>query len=353
MLLFSFFACSSEVVLRDDLRSSTSISDDEPVALSGPYREGSTFGLAVHGSAGALKGLSLRSTDRAVLSVDDEGQQTTDNTGEPELLFQADAMGAGVTEIVVENAAGEELLRTEIEVREANRVELIPLALSLVDPTTEAVELPQLVAGFESAFLVNSFDDDQVLAGVGAMDARSDIDVFAIVQAESYNGSVDVLRIDPDSEGEHAVEFWNIDAKHAFATAAIVAVHPDIAISSGIVAPDETGAETGEELYVAATAFDADGESVFGSEFTWGHDGEGISGIGDLYAYPFDPNVTTEVVTGIRGRGTEGRQSVEIHGEGEVVQAPMACAVANVGPIGSAIALALIGAAKRRKVAGS
>ena len=332
MLPLLLLACSP-VRLLDDTQFNLDVAD---TSLGTPYLIGAKITFIVELRGGA-DGWSIASGDDAVISLGDPFVERND--GDVELKVDAIAAGVGTTTVTVTDDHGEVVLSPTVEVRAPTRVEVRAGTDVNRDGTASPLTQPQVCVGGEAAFRLDFFDGDQALSGAGglqvaAADVETDQSSFGddhdwIVVAPSSAGT---LTVDLETGGVSAgsIEFLAVDPGEI----ASVALDPD----------SELGVEAGDSLRVVADAEDGEGERVFGAPFSWTQDGTALSESGDAYSYTYDPDVETEVEVTVGGAS----DTVTVHGTGDVVDTgSVACAVANVGPVGIAVLLAALGASRR------
>ncbi|GDX79023.1 hypothetical protein LBMAG42_08340 [Deltaproteobacteria bacterium] len=284
-------------------------------------------------------GWSLVSDDTSVVDVE-VGDINTD--GDVDFVqFGGRAIGAGSATLTVLDAFGAEVATADVTVAMPTRVELRSATDLEVDEEAAALGTPKVVVGGETTFQVKYFDGDTLLHGAGAARVDGD-DARWDVESNFLGDELDWIVVRPDEAGVMSTALSV--AGTTVATVSIEGVDAE-AIAAVVLKPEsEEGAEKGDARQVIAWAEDAAGEKLYGAPFAWTERGDALDGVGDQYGYEFLPGVSSELVAEVNGVSA----TTTVHGRGSVDRVNCACAVANVGPIGGAIALALLGIVRRR-----
>lgn len=337
-LLLSFVACPT-VRIADSTSFNLAILGGEEDQLHGPYVAGADLSFTVWSDGVTPDGWSLVSDDTAVVDVE-EGDLNTD--GEADFVqFGGHAVGAGTATLTVLDAFGFEVGTAEVTVAMPTRIELRSATDLEVDEAAPALARPMVVVGGETTFQVQYFDGDTVLHGAGAARLDGDESRWS-VESNFLGDELDWIVVRPDEPGVMSTELSVAGASVAMVRVEGVEAG---AIAAIVLKPEsEEGAEKGDGRQVIAWAEDAEGEKLYGAPFTWTERGDALEGVGDQYTYDFLPGVTSELVAEVNGVSA----TTTVHGRGSVDHVDCACAVANVGPIGGAIALALVGIVRRR-----
>ncbi len=317
-------------------------------SLSSPYVLGAEFELEVVSAGQRPDGWTLESSNPDVLTVDAmEPLDDASTDGDTTIgFFPAHARSAGTTVLTLRDADGKERGGDEVEVKRPDRFEVrAAIDVEVDEDNAPLLTDPSVVIDGEAAFEVTFFAGDAELAGAGGMTAVAAGDAEAVGDNSTFPDDTDYLVLAPHTAGPDSVALGSGGVE--------VGVFNFEAVESGVVttieldAESEVGAENGDGLNVHALARDAAGESVYGASFSWSADGQRIEEVGDRVSYDFAADTSTKLEAAYGG----GSAAVTIHGTVTDVGSSndVSCAVANVGPIASAIALAMAGAAGRRR----
>lgn len=317
-------------------------------SLSSPYVIGAEFELEVVSAGQRPDGWTLESSNPEVLTVDvmepldDESTDGDTTIG----FFPAHARAAGTTVLTLLDAEGKERGGDEVEVKRPDRFEVrAAIDVEVDEDRAPLLTDPSVVIDGEAAFEVTFFAGDTELAGAGGMTAVAAGDAGAVGDNSTFPDDTDHLVLTPHTAGPDSVALGTGGVEvgvfnfEAVASSAVTTVE--------LEADSEAGAEEGERLGVLALARDAAGEAVYGASFSWSADGEGIEEVGDRLTYSFAADEAKELEAAYGA----GSATATIHGTVTDVGSSndVSCAVANVGPIASAIVLAIAGAAGRRR----
>jgi hypothetical protein len=341
LLLLLLVACSP-VRLTDTTRLAPDLLGADPGHLATPYVVGASFSIVLSTPKDPA-GWTLEATDPDVLAVG-EGEIDRDEDGDGTLTFPVTAVCVGSVELVVHDREGAEALRADARVAAPTRAELRSASDLELDPTAPALSLPKVLVGGTAAFRVDFFDGDTPLAGAGGLVATAGSGLV-LEDKSTFPTDSDWLVITPSEPGT-----LTLDLATGGADAGSVSLEAvDTSVVAGITVDrdEEAGAEDGDSLQVLAILEDSAGAEIYGASFTWTAGGEALDAPGDVFTYTFDASEATvvEVATG------DLSETVTVHGRGGDVSdtSNVACAVANVGPVGVAVLLAAMGAVRRRR----
>ncbi len=333
-MILLVLACSP-VTLTDDTRLSL-----DPIAgasLASPYTLGAQFDLQLRGPEAVVEEYTLVSTDEDVLEL---GAGVSDDDGQ--LAFAAIATGEGTTQLVVLDADGNEAFRGMAEVLRPSRAELRAATDLSAEEEAGALDAASVCVGGEALFRVDLFRGEEALAGAGGLAADTTSSAAVGVEVSSFITDHDWLRIAPDAAG--AVDVRLLVAGAELQVVSMTAVAETDVQELELGSQSEAGAQVGDDLEVVAWGTTGGGERVYGVPVAWESGAEQL-GQGDTLRYSFDPAVTS-VVSAL---GASQEAQVVVHGVATVSDSDTAaCAVANVGPVGAAIVLAMLGALRRR-----
>jgi hypothetical protein len=342
-LLLLLVACSP-VRLTDTTRLAPDLFGADPDHLATPYVVGASFQILLS-TPKDPGGWTLEATDPDVLAVG-EGEINRDEDGDGTVTFPVTAVGVGSVELLVRDRDGEEALRADARVAAPTRVELRSASDLELDPTAAALAVPKVLVGGTAAFRVDFFEGDTPLAGAGGLVATAGSGLV-LEDKRTFPTDSDWLVVTPSEAGTLTLALATGGADAG--SVSLEAVDSSSIAGITLDRDDEALAEDGEGLQVLATLEDDDGATIYGAVFTWTAGGEPLDAPGDVFTYTFDASEATvvEVASG------DLSETVTVHGRGGGVSdtSNVACAVANVGPVGVAVLLAAMGAVRRRRAA--
>jgi hypothetical protein len=331
-------ACADPVFrLGDDVDLTLDLPEAGPDAtapeatLHTPYVQGAAFNLLVDPSNDRpLKGWTVESTDPDVLAVD---VPESESDG---LRVPATAVGAGTTEVVVFDDAGEEVLRSDVEVVFPDRFELRangPLSIGATD-TWSLVEAPTVLVWGTAAFELSWFAGDEALHGSGALSVDASDALGAHARTSYLMEDREWLVLEPGAAGTETI---TVNA----AGVAVGSVDVTVVESSAIATVTATATEdlrhlaSGDGARVLMRARTSDGTAIDGVPFAWEFDGEALEGEGDLLDYTFDPEASANV-TAANG-GATGAVTIHASEPGDVASSgSVGCSVLGFGSLGAA-----------------
>lgn len=344
MLLSLVLLACSPARLRDDTQLNLDLAD-VPVSLASPYLLGSNFEFLVYASDDDIEDYRVEVSDGSVLSVG-RGQYIDDDESNDEdhVSFPAVAVGEGTTEVRVYDARGDEVVSGEATVAKPDRFEVRAATDLALSENPDPLEHPTLLRDGSASFRLDFFLGETELAGAGGVSASIAGNTEATPDDSTFPDDENWLTIVPARLGEQTVDIEAGGA--AIGSFSFVSIDEDDVAKIDASRDSEAAADEGDTLTVTAWAETDAGERVYGMPFRWMENGVTFDEGGDQYQYEYDSDVETDVM--VQGGGQTLRMTV--HGRGYVADSDdVACAVANVGPIASAVVLALLGIARRRK----
>ena len=271
-------------------------------ALHTPYVQGASFSVWVNtAKKQSLHGWHMTSADEGVMKL---GAPTL-STNEEELNVAATARTPGTVELSVVDSAGEVRHRRTVEVRFPDRVDILPhgpLLLGQSDVPSE--ERPQVLHNGTATFLVQYSAGGEHLAGHGALEAVSAVDIDAHAEKTSFLEDRDWLVIDTQNTavtGELTLKVAGQTARTLTVDAVAESAIDHMVLSGG----DGKDAHTKDWELVYAAAFDAQARPIYGVEFAFTANAVKQEGFGDLYRYQFDSKlpVMLEATHGVHADG--------------------------------------------------
>lgn len=271
--------------------------------LHAPWVRGASVRVFAEPFATAGDDLHLMSSDPAVVAVVPDGDD-----GE-RVWARAEAVGAGVAELWLVDDDEVPLAAATVEVRVPTRAVLhaaAPLFLSRDDVPT-AVDDVQLVAGGSASFVVESFDGTTRLSGAGGVAVTSASGVVASVSTDLLDERRDWLTLDAEAIGRGTVALASGGV--AFASVPVQVVAPEAIAELDMIGSDEAVAREGDTLVLAAQAYDAQRQPLWGARVDWRAPLGLDALLTDLQRYRFAPDATAAVAVELGALATE----LEIH----------------------------------------
>lgn len=342
-LSFLLFACES-VQLRDNTQLNLDL-EDVPVSLASPYLVGSHFDLRLMGSVDDLEEYRLEADTPGILTIGrptyEDGNESDD---EDSLAFPTIAAEPGSTILRAYNADGDEVLQGEAIVAVPTSFDITASTDIDIEANPVPVLVPKVYNGGRASFRLDFYADGKALAGAGGVTGQIAGEPDPIPEDSSFVDDENWLTVAPTRGGDHVVtvKAGGIEAGQFTFTAV-----NDAGIENLQALRDsEDEADLDDPLSITVWGEAPDGSRVYGIPFKWQQDGQPFAEAGDRYTYNYDPNIETDVKVQGGGRTL----SMSVRGTGAIYDSnDIACAVANVGPVGGAMALALLGIARRRK----
>lgn len=256
--------------------------------LHSPYVAGAELDLyTINVDAEDEVGLSIRSSDASVLSID-----AMPRAG----VASATATGAGEVELFVRDERETELHRTVVEVVAPDRADLLahgPMIVDREELQPESTDEIRVLVGGTGTFLVRWFADQRRLFGHGALTTESDPGVMARPRRSYVFEDREWVSFSATEEGRHEVRLLaNGELVRTITVIGVVEEDIDDVRLHGM---DESDAAEGQGLVVYAQAYTEDDVPIYGVEYEWDIDGETEDGLGDLFRYRFTPGVTGEL----------------------------------------------------------
>jgi hypothetical protein len=249
--------CDADVLFSDSIDETIDFRDagDEGPGLHDPYVVGATFELWAEGGLGTLV-----SSDADVLALDggDDGRTL------------AQAVGPGRAEVSLVDDDGDVVATFDVEVRAPSRAVLHaagPVLLDRADVPTEAMA-PRIVEGGAAIFLVQYFDGATRLAGAVGPEPLASAGLGVTVLPELLGERRDWLRVEALGGASRS-----LDAGAQFVTLfpgsdAPIRIDIDV-VDPEVVADVDVFASEVDRGVVVASAYDLDGDPVYGVAFDW------------------------------------------------------------------------------------
>jgi len=245
-----------------------------------PYAAGADFHVyTVNVDEDDREGWTIRSSDASVLRVDDTADGTADVT----------ATGAGVATVSIHDASGEPVHEIELDVRQPTRAELFAHGAMIIDrpELQEEWDTIFVLDGGSATFEVRWFDGEDRLFGAGALSAVAEGEITVEPRRTFLFEDREWITFTPHAAGSYDVELRANGAP--VRTVRVVAVTHEAIQTVLLHGMDESAAREGDLMTVLAQAYDAEGQPVFGVEYSWALDGEVEEGLGDLFRYELVP----------------------------------------------------------------
>jgi hypothetical protein len=350
LVMFGASGCR-DMYLADDIDLDFNWSPLEGVgsSLHTPYIVGTSVTIAAEDALNEDDDVefTLTSSDETVLRIDSQAQGVASCT----------AVGAGETEITVFDGEGDEIYSRTVTVRVPTRAELYfhgPLILGLDYEEALADSTLRILRGGVGTFLVRYYDGDELLYGNGVLSATSSAEDQGVALYEEQTflfENREWLQIQALELGTYTVDLFAGDV--AVGHGVVEVVDESAVDDFELLAESTAGADDEEVLAVLAQAYDADGNPLYGVEYSWDLDGVDESGYGDLYRYTYDRDAS--VPLGASRNGV--RQEITIQASDGWVSSTnfIGCSTAGPRPGAPALpvvaggALLLLGLASRRR----
>lgn len=310
--------------------------------LHTPYVQGAKFSIDIATTdypSSALAGWTLQSSNPAVVQV-----QGSQNSGSS---YAIAAVGTGETVLSVLDASGHVLDSHTVDVAQPDHVELCAHGLLLGGYTDGQSQVTQatVIQQGTATFLVRYYLGSQELFGNNAVVATGTGAVTASTTTSSFGDDRDWVEVDAAQPGSGQVSLAVGSEAPTVIPATVVA--PSAVQSVGVLPQTDAGASDGDQLYVFARAFDAQGLDIFGASFTWNVNGAPATGTlpsgtqpSDVLAYTYKGSASESVSDGLASYTSS---AVTIHGTGATVEstADVGCSVARASGTGTGGELAL------------
>lgn len=311
--------------------------------LDGPYAEGSVFALWVLTLRDNedLTGFDLVSLDPDVLRLDvDQSDLLT------QVLRLATAVAEGDATIQLVDPDGDTLAETTIEVRRPDAIELHaagPLFAGDPGMDTLAEEPTQLMGGL-ATYQVQYFADGERLAGNGLLDATSDDAEVEVAQTWFWERREWLAVRAPDTQGPFTVDLM-LNGEE-FGAQTFEALPGDLIDRVEIFGEPDRVRQKDEGMPEVLLAQSFAGPTpVFGVEYDWTVDGQGMVEIGDLLRYSVAPGESHDI-TASKGDLTA---ATTVEGTGFDVDSSNNVGCAHGAGVGAIAALGGLLARRRRR----
>ena len=347
LLLFACLtgACGPTITLTDDIDFTwdfgptlTRFED----SLHGPYVRGTKMELYVSSSDDkqSFTGWTIASEDPSIISI---AATTRDNLG---LAANAQAVGAGTTDIIVLDDRGKVVGRGHAEVGLPDRVELDAHGYLIVERPDEApVEDARILEGGEATYMVRYYRGKQELHGNGVLTTGTVDGVIATPRTSFLFENREWLSITSTKQGVASLPLL-VDRTPVNAVQ-IVTVDPTAIDGVALISQSEQGANDGDWFVALAQSYDSDGRRIFGVDYSWDIDGKALDTLGDLYRYEFKAG-KWEMVTAKQGGHQDSRM---IQSDAGYVDSTnhIGCAAGGGGASPLLVLGALLGVSLRRR----
>jgi hypothetical protein len=249
--------CDAQVLFSDSIDETIDLRDagDDGAGLHDPYVVGAAFELSAVGGLGTLV-----SSDAEVLALDDgdDGRAL------------AQAVGPGRAEVSLVDADGDVVASVDVEVRAPTRAVLHaagPVLLDRADVPTEAMA-PRIVEGGAAIFLVQYFDGATRLAGAVGPEPLASAGLGITVLPELLGERRDWLRVEAIGGASRSLDGGAQSLTLFPGADAPIRIDVDV-VGAEVVADVDVFASAIDRGVVVASAYDLDGEPVYGVDFDW------------------------------------------------------------------------------------
>ncbi len=296
--------------------------------LHTPYVQGATFGVNIATTdypSSAVASWSLKSSNPAVVQVGSQGGNGS---------YQITTTGVGSAVLSVVDSSGKVLDAHAVDVAQPDHVELCAHGLLLGGYTDSQSQVTQatVVQQGTATFLVRYYLGSQELFGNNAVTATGTGAVTANTVTSSFGDDRDWVEVDAAQAGAGQVSLAVAGIAPTVIPTTVVA--PSAVQSIGMLPQTDTGAADGNQLYVFARAFDAQGLDIFGASFSWSVNGAPVtatSGSGtptDVLAYSYKGSASESVSDSLSPYTSS---PITVHGTGATVESTtnVGCSVAS------------------------
>ena len=302
--------------------------------LHTPYVQGATFGVNIATTdypSSAVAGWSLKSSNPAVVQVESPGGNGA---------YQITTTGVGSAVLSVVDSSGKVLDAHAVDVAQPDHVELCAHGLLLGGYTDSQSQVTQatVVQQGTATFLVRYYLGSQELFGNNAVTVTGTGAVTANTVTSSFGDDRDWVEVDAAQAGSGQVSLAVAGVAPTVIPTTVVA--PGAVQSIGMLPQSDTGAADGNQLYVFARAFDAQGLDIYGASFSWTANGAPVTaaaGSGmptDVLAYSYKASASESVSDSLPPYTSS---PITIHGTGATVESTtdVGCSVARARGTGA------------------
>lgn len=268
-----------------------------PNELHMPYVAGSTFMIYVRDEDDEDEAdtWQLRTADTDVIRLDGGA------TGRAKVT----ALRPGFARVEAVNRRGRVVYSAELEVRAPTRAEVYSHGSLLVRRDDDEARVDDVIVAEDgtATFLVRYFDGDTTLYGNGALEVDAPELVSASLQGTFLSEDRDWLQFTVGEAGDYEIE---LRVQGALVKTLGVHVVPASAVAS-VEFVNEAGGRTNEHWYVVyAEALSAEGDAIYGVEYSWTLDAVRQQGLGDLYRYQYERRNDRMLTASFEGLMTMG-----------------------------------------------
>lgn len=344
-------ACTSEFTFSDSVNSR--LYEFKPRAefgdeLSTPYVLGAQFEVFVEDNEqeADFVGWQIESTNARVLHMRADPYRMGANI----LVVDVEAIGEGVTELLLRDTAGTIRGSAAVEVKRPTRAKLFAAPIYALDNPDFRGETPRprILAGGTATFAIEYLHDDLRLQGSSSVHAEGSAGIDATIRHSELVDNRNWLQVSVNGEGPHSAEIWLGD--QLVEQVDIEGVHPRAIAGVEIIDGDAgTPDEAAGEWLLVAQAVSEDKQPVYGVDFEWALPDRAFVEPGDVFIYEHDRDQEFRKITA-RAFGVESAISVQV-AAGEPASSndtSLTCAITSATPPW-AFGLLLLGLRRRRR----
>ncbi|WAS93790.1 MYXO-CTERM sorting domain-containing protein [Nannocystis punicea] len=344
-------ACTSEFTFSDSVNSR--LYEFKPRAeygdeLSTPYVLGAQFEVFVEDNDQETDfvGWKVESMDPKVLHLRAEPYKMSPHI----LVVEVDAIGEGVTELLLKDTSGAIRGSAAVEVKRPTRAKLFAAPIYALDNPDFRGETPhpRILVGGTATFAVEYLHEDIRLQGSTDIQVSSSAAIDATIRHSELVDNRNWLQVSVAGQGRHSAELWLgdnlVEEVDIYGVPSSMIAGVEL-IDGDATTPDELA---GEWLLVAQAVAE-DKQPIYGVDFEWALPDRGFTEPGDVFIYEHDPDQEFRKVSA-RAYGVESAISVRV-AAGEPASSndtSLTCSVTG-GPPPWALGLLLLGLRRRRR----
>ncbi len=336
-------ACGPTITLTDDIDLTwdwgPSLTRFEN-SLHSPYVQGTAMTVYVTTTDDHpnLSGWEIVSSHPEVFNVE---TITTDQYG---AYAHGSALQSGTATLTVLDDHQHEVGSGDIEVAVPDRIELDAHGYLILDRDDEApITDARIVAGGTATYMARYFNSGNELHGNGVLSAEAPAPLTATVLNTFLLEDREWLQITASTAGTAPMQLFADGV--AVNNISVVTVPETDITGVALIAQPEDHHKDGDWLVDLAQAYDADGQRIFGVDYTWDVGGVAQDYPGDLYRYEYKSG-DLQVVTATRGSLSD---TTTIQSDAGFVDSTnnVGCAAGGGGSLGLVL-LALAGLRRQR-----